>query len=162
MIIGMKTFGVVLLSLWLPADFWMRFYWLFLNFPGAVSKPALLFPAWLKNWSYGWPVSVRAEQHFQITICLDNKETLCLGLITLIWVFFPSLIFRFHLEGSGISSLWRGPSHPRRHLPVPRAAGLRLAGSRLPPHRPPGFVKTGLGRELAEGKIREYDHKGIS
>lgn len=141
----------------------MSFYWLLLNFLGAVSNPALLFPAWLKNWSFGWPVLVREkQQHSWITMCLDNrKHSLCGFHITYL-EFFPSLILRFHLEGSGISSLWCGPSHPRCHLPVPRAASLRLAGGHLPPHRPPGFVQTGLGGEPAEGKIREYGHKGIS
>lgn len=107
---------------------------------------------------------VRAEQqqHAQIKLCLDNRKHSLSEIDNTFWVFFPSLILRFHLEGSGISSLWRGPSHPRCHLPVPGAAGLGLARSRLPSHRPPGFVQTGLGRELAEGKIREYGHKGIS
>lgn len=99
---------------------------------------------------------------FPNNMCLDNRKHALSGIDNAYLGFFPSLILRFHFEGSGISSLWRGPSHPRCHLPVPGAAGLRLAGSRLPPYWPPGFVQTGLGREPAEGKICEYGNKGIS
>lgn len=96
---------------------------------------------------------------FPNNMCLDNRKHSLSGIDNTYLGFFSSLILRFHFEGSGISSLWRGPSHPRRHLPVPGAASLGLARSCLPPYWPPGFVQTGLGREPAEGKICEYGHK---
>lgn len=99
---------------------------------------------------------------FPNNMCLDNRKHSLSGIDNTYLGFFSSLILRFHFEGSGISSLWRGPSHPRRHLPVPGAASLGLARSCLPPYWPPGFVQTGLGREPAEGKICEYGHKRIS
>lgn len=96
MTIGMEASGVALLNLWLSTDFCMSFYWLLLNFPGAVSNPALLFPAWLKNWSFGWPVLVRAEQqqHAQIKLCLDNRKHSLSWIDNTFWGFFPLLNFK--------------------------------------------------------------------
>lgn len=45
---------------------------------------------------------------------------------------------RFHPEGPGVCPIWGGAAHQRGHLPLPRAAVLRLVRGGLPADWPTG------------------------
>lgn len=93
-------------------------------------------------------------QSYSVIIRTVGNSKLGLGVVSEFML--PPHWCRFHPEGPGVCPLWGGIARQRGHLPLPRAAVLRLVRGGLPADWPTGSDQAGPQDDPGQEQSCEY------